>query len=194
MHVPLFFGQRKILLHSLSEKTPVLVLYVRPWYSTYCPVCVSFSGLPSPHDPGTCRATPLVSSFVSPQFVNHVCNSQQLSNKALLTGHLAFRQDHTHAHARHFPEDSMAKSSADSACADVSSKGRQDSRWCRCAGAPDDEAPGREGGGPEAFFPRCWDVRDGGFTSLLKAFVVSAATALLRRAVEADVRYFHRCC
>lgn len=112
----------------------------------------------------------------------------------MLTGHLAFRHDHTHAHTRHFPQDSMAKSSAISSCADVSSKGRQDSRWCSCASVPDDEASGRGGGGPEAFFPRCWDVHDGEFTSLLKAFAVSAAVALLRRAVEADVRYCHHCC
>lgn len=128
--------------------------------------------------------------FVLPQFVNHVCNSQQLSNKALLTGHLAFRHDHAHAHARHFSEDSSAKSGADSACTGVSSKRLQGSRCCGCAGVPDGEASGRGGSGPEAFFPRCWDVRDGGVASLLKAFAVSAAAALLRRAVEADVREY----
>ncbi|CAM9856365.1 unnamed protein product, partial [Laminaria digitata] len=124
------------------------------------------------------------------QFVNHVCNSQQLSNKALLTGHLAFRHEHAHAHARQFSGSSSAKSGADSAFTDpeyVPSKTRQDSRCCCCcAGVPDEETSGGGGSGPEAFFPRCWDVSDGGVTSLLKAFAVSAAAALLRRAVEAD--------
>ena len=140
---------------------------------------------------------PFPRPFVSRQFVNHVCNSQQLSNKALLTGHLAFR--HTHAHAqvqsRQFSEGSVAESGADSARsgpAFVSSKGHQGSRCscaCCCAGVPDDESSGGRGGsGPEVFFPRCWDVRDGGVASLLKAFAVSAAAALLRRAVEAEVR------
>lgn len=120
-----------------------------------------------------------------------MCNSQQLSNKALLTGHLAFRHEHAHAHARQFSGSSSAKSGADSAFTNpeyVPSKTRQDSRCCCCAGVPDEEASGGGGIGPEAFFPRCWDLSDGGVTSLLKGFAVSAAAALLRRAVEADVR------
>lgn len=45
---------------------------------------------------------------------------------------------------------------------------------------------------PEAFFPRCWDVGDDdGFPSMLKAFVVSAAVALLRRAVTTEVISFN---
>lgn len=42
---------------------------------------------------------------------------------------------------------------------------------------------------PELFFPRCWDVsKDGGVASLLKAFAVSAAVALLRSFVAGEVR------
>lgn len=192
VHVFLFFGQRKILLYSLSNKIPGTDK-VRTW----CFTCVQtalfafhFLTLPSPHTPRAHYFTPSHPFVLPQQFVNHVCNSQQLSNKALLTGHLAFRHDHAHAHARHFSEDSSAKSGADSACTGVSSKGHQDSRYCGCAGIPDGEASGSGGSGPEAFFPRCWDVRDGGITSLLKAFAVSAAAALLRRAVEADVREY----
>lgn len=42
---------------------------------------------------------------------------------------------------------------------------------------------------PEGFFPRCWDVSDDGdgACSLLKAFAVSAAVALLRTAVKDEV-------
>ena len=125
--------------------------------------------------------------------MNHVYNSQQLSNKALLAGHLAYRHDHNRRQQqlRARRQHSEGRSHRSNRC--------RHSDHSDGAGGPGalaaENRRGLEAGleaeiaDPEAFFPRCWDVSDDGdgVCSLLKGFAVSAAVALLRTAVKAEV-------
>lgn len=135
--------------------------------------------------------TGVTSSCCRPQFVNHVYNSQQLSNKALLAGHLAYRNYH---HRRRLQQ-LRAHQQCSEDRGDPSNSGGHDDHSCEAAGpgAAGVSRPGLEEAletritNPEAFFPRCWDVSDDGdgVCSMLKAFAVAAAVALLRMAVKA---------
>lgn len=101
-----------------------------------------------------------------PKFVNHVFNSHQLSNKALLAGHLQFHQCH------YFVEDSD-KYVDGGQCVEGQVQGHVE---------------------PDMFFPRCWDVSNGGLPSLLRAFAVSGAIALIRDYIQSEVRPMNRLC
>lgn len=136
------------------------------------------------------------------QFVNHVLNSQQLSNKVLLNQHLAFHQHHHHQHRDHmqtyFDENNgnmveasvaggttKAKSPALQSDVDFHTlipNGRQRNSDDG-TGSGDFDIVGNAK--PEVFFPRCWNVSDDeGVSSLLKMFSVSASVALLRSVVD----------
>lgn len=154
--------------------------------------------------------------------MNHAFNSQQLSNKALLAGHLAFQhhyyqQQHHHHHqppAFYIPEAGVDKqpaqqggvattsaafrgvsSDSDTSCQHVihdddvvrsSSSSSQQGRHPPAAVVADSGALAIN---PDVFFPRCCDVSEGGgVSSMLRAFAVSAAVALLRRAANDEVR------
>lgn len=142
--------------------------------------------------------TPRVrASYCRTQFVNHVYNSQQLSNKALLAGHLAYRHDHyrrqrqlqasrQYSEAREDPSNSCGHDHHSKAVGDPGVAAAETTAASRpgLEAAVDTEITN-----PEAFFPRCWDVSDDGdgVCSILKAFAVSAAVALLRTAVKTEV-------
>lgn len=141
------------------------------------------------------------------QFVNHVFNSHQLSNKALLTGHLGFQHDHLRrlrqpqelfdapaapicgADSTEFRSSSSSPSSSrGEGCSETNRRNASDlppSATAAFEGALD-------AANPESFFPRCWDVSDDsdGLSSMLRGFAVSAAVALLRTAVQAQARRF----
>ncbi|CAM9997159.1 unnamed protein product [Ectocarpus sp. 4 AP-2014] len=152
------------------------------------------------------------------KFVNHVFNSQQLSNKALLTCHLAFQHDHQRRQQQQQQQqqrqqllegpggsehgggvDSVFSSPfAWSAPGRGVSDSNGPSQGQACNNASDPIPPTAaatawkasfQAADPEAFFPRCWDVSDNGdgVCSMLRAFAVSAAVALLRTAVNAEV-------
>ncbi|CAM9199075.1 unnamed protein product [Scytosiphon promiscuus] len=127
------------------------------------------------------------------QFINHVFNSQQLSNKALLTGHLGFQYEHLRRLRQ--PQQLLEAPAAHcSPCSQFSKgeKGLSESPFY----ASDPAQPATAASGdilddaanPECFFPRCWDVSDDGdgLCSALRAFAVSAGVALLRTAVNAQ--------
>lgn len=126
--------------------------------------------------------------------MNHLYNSQQLSNKALLAGHLAYRHDHHRGR-----QQLRARLQCSEGRGDLSNSCGHDDYSCRAAGpgaaAAAEIRPGLEEAletkitNPEAFFPRCWDVSDDadGVCSMLKAFAAAAAVALLRTAVKAEV-------
>ncbi|CAM9665356.1 unnamed protein product, partial [Choristocarpus tenellus] len=98
----------------------------------------------------------------SDQYINHLKNSQQLSNKALLASHLGFRQ-------RIHVEDHVDG---------VDGKGSHPPAIVRVGnGGPCD---------PDNFFPRCWDLKTAGATSLLRAFAVSASVSLLWQVAGQD--------
>lgn len=143
------------------------------------------------------------SSCCRTQFVNHVYNSQQLSNKALLAGHLAYRHDHHRRRQQQLREHqqcSKGRVDPSNSCGNVNysySAGFAGAAAAIAvvAAAAENNRPVLEAAFeteifiPEAFFPRCWNVSDDGdgVCSMLKAFAVSAAVALLRTAVKAEV-------
>lgn len=119
------------------------------------------------------------------KFVNHLFNSQQLSNKALLAGHLAFYQYHHAASKRGnmtlgsaYAEDAVTWPSQ------FVSHARHDGT-CRVT---NDEVHREISDEPDTFFPRCWDVSSGRLSSLLRAFGIAAAVALLRNLANDEVR------
>ena len=112
------------------------------------------------------------------QFVNHVFNSQQLSNKALLVDHLAF-QHHIIQHQSH--GSFLPEPNADSLCLTPNGD--------RINGCGDlvEKIDIDSTVDPEAFFPRCFNMEGGAVSALVDAFVVSASVALLRKSLEAEV-------
>ncbi|CAM9733415.1 unnamed protein product [Ascophyllum nodosum] len=111
------------------------------------------------------------------QFVNHVFNSQQLSNKALLVDHLAF-QHHIIQHQSH--GSFLPEPNADSLCLTPNGD--------RINGCGDlvEKIDIDSTVDPEAFFPRCFNMEGGAVSALVDAFVVSASVALLRKSLEAE--------
>lgn len=114
------------------------------------------------------------------QFVNHVFNSQQLSNKALLADHLAFQHDRRGKQC--------LDGSGTEPCAGLFflAPGCE-----RTKGRNKLEKNTHEGStmNPDAFFPRCFNMQDGALSGLIEAFIVSAAAALLRRIIQGKVSF-----
>lgn len=114
------------------------------------------------------------------QFVNHVFNSQQLSNKALLADHLAFQHDRLR---KQHLDGSRTKPCAGPPCL-ANGRGRTNVRnkleWETDVGSMMNS---------EAFFPRCFNMQDEALSALVEAFIVSAAAALLRRIVQGKVSF-----
>lgn len=107
--------------------------------------------------------------------MNHVFNSQQLSNKALLAGHLAFHRNLEIAGEGDGDDDGNDDGDEDD---DEDNKGDA----CDELGRLDHQEPG-------SFFPSCWDVSSGQpqLSSLSGGFAVSAAVALVRDFLHEEV-------